>query len=273
MALPWGEPLPFQTWGKACMMKAGLFYFCNCVSESNKIYSTQSTDLVCFMFWDHYAPRLLAPPLPRWNNSAVCAVTESSGTSVCQHYGFSEAVLRETADLVLKHLSPFLALGKITYFWGTHAASLPQVSCHQLDLGICLFTLTWLSTPARCEGCCLFPGLLLLLLLLDEKLSGDNLQVVLEFRYFTRKPNTGVSVGSSGCSPISKLFSSIPLGWVREGSYCAEAEQFDIVVKPLFCTLFIYTAPYHVGIPKVGTSWNKLKKKKWILYLWFICIF
>lgn len=41
-------------------------------------------------------------------------------------------------------------------------------------------------------------------------------------------------------------------------SYRVEAEQLDIVVKPLLlCRLFIYTAPCHDGIAKVGT------KKEW----------
>lgn len=71
----------------------------------------------------------------------------------------------------------------------------PRAPATILDLGICVFTLTWLSKPARLEDCCLSPGLLLLLLLLDEKSSGDNLQFVLEFQLFTWKPNTGVSGG------------------------------------------------------------------------------
>lgn len=150
------------------------------------------------MFLDHYTPCLLEPPLPRWSNSVVCAVTESSATSVCWSYGFSEAVLRETADLVLKTPLPFPGFGKDHIFLSHTCCILapgPSIPATILDLGICVFTLTWLSKPARLEDCCLFPGLLLLLLLLDEKSSGDNLQFVLEFRLFTWKPNTGVSGG------------------------------------------------------------------------------
>lgn len=121
------------------------------------------------MLLDHYTPCLLPPPLPRWSNSFVCAVPESSGTSVCWSYGFSEAVLRETGDLVLKTPLSFPGFGKDHIFLSLMLCPWPRPPATNLHFGICVFTLTWLSTPARLEDCCLFPGLLLLLLLLDKK--------------------------------------------------------------------------------------------------------
>lgn len=123
------------------------------------------------MFLNHHTPQLLAPPLPSWGNSVVRTVTESSGTSACWGYGFSEAVLRKTADLVPKVPLPFPSSG----LWErSHTSEVMLHSCPRapgpsLDWDVCLFAPTWLSIPAQLEDWCLFPGLQVLLLLLDEK--------------------------------------------------------------------------------------------------------
>lgn len=52
-------------------------------------------------------PTATSTTIAKLGNSVVCTVTESSGTSACWGYGFSEAVLRKTADLEPKVALPF----------------------------------------------------------------------------------------------------------------------------------------------------------------------